>query len=250
MVKSLIRLCWLMRWCSCCSLLTHNSDLIKKLVLRLLSRNPNSDSQQPTNSNSPAFHNYLRYTIRILSSQLTPSVTLDSAAIAKCIKHRLATQDQKTIKSQLDYLILLPNLELKGAELGNILPVLYGRGKQEKGWNNGVLLIAKDPENIRDIAFKEFVPKATRIMVRKLCELRWLFRKVKGYISESMSQFPAEDIGTVSQAFYVVLQYELSEYYKLLGVLEAQLMESNSFSFKFGNFRQLSFVEEIIYLVY
>lgn len=287
------------------------ADLIKELVFRLLSQNPTSDSQQTPNSNSPAFRNSLRYAVRILSSRLTPSIAPDSDAIAESIKRRLATQgkssqaltfaelytkfasitgpgsvnnkwavlyllniiseDRKTTKSQLDYSVLLPNMALNDAELSNVSPVLRVRGKQEKGWNNGVLLVAKDPENIRDIAFREFVnlvreenvvseevlvrdvlyacqgidgnyvkfdsnadgyvlpdsikvPRATRIMVRKLCELGWLFRKVSGYISESMSRFPAEDVGTVGQAFCAALQDELSEYYKLLAVLEAQSM--------------------------
>ncbi|KAK4784295.1 hypothetical protein SAY86_018663 [Trapa natans] len=68
------------------------------------------------------------------------------------------------------------------------------------------------------------VPRATRTIVRKLCELGWLFRKVKGYISESMDRFPAEDVGTVGQALCAALQDELSEYYKLLAILEAQSM--------------------------
>ncbi|XP_058078357.1 gamma-tubulin complex component 3 [Magnolia sinica] len=71
------------------------------------------------------------------------------------------------------------------------------------------------PESIK-------VPRSTRIMVRKLCELGWLFRKVKGYISESMDRFPAEEVGTVGQAFCAALQDELSDYYKLLAVLESQ----------------------------
>ncbi|XP_068645827.1 gamma-tubulin complex component 3-like [Aristolochia californica] len=66
------------------------------------------------------------------------------------------------------------------------------------------------------------VPRATRILVRKLCELGWLFRKVKNYISESMERFPAEEVGTVGQAFCAALQDELSDYYKLLAVLETQ----------------------------
>lgn len=141
----------------------------------------------------------------------------------------------------------------------------------EKGWTGGVLMVTKDPENIRDMAYREFVnllkeenevaeeilvrdvlyacqgidgkyvkfdknadgyiipdsvklPRPTRIMVQKLCELGWLFRKVKDYISESFDRFPAEDVGTVGQAFCAALQDELSEYYKLLAVLEAQAM--------------------------
>ncbi|KAL3637329.1 Gamma-tubulin complex component 3 [Castilleja foliolosa] len=141
----------------------------------------------------------------------------------------------------------------------------------EKRYTGGILMVSKDPENIRDMAYREFVdlikeenevsevvlvrdvlyacqgidgkyikfdekadayvlpdlikaPRATRIMVRKLCELGWLFRKVKAYITESMDRFPSEDVGTVGQAFCAALQDELSEYYKLLAVLEAQAM--------------------------
>ncbi|XP_061346388.1 gamma-tubulin complex component 3 [Gastrolobium bilobum] len=66
------------------------------------------------------------------------------------------------------------------------------------------------------------VPRATRTMVNKLCELGGLFKKVTGYIWQSMDGFPVEEVGTVGQAFCSALQDELSEYYKLLAVLEAQ----------------------------
>ncbi|PWA61831.1 Spc97/Spc98 [Artemisia annua] len=68
------------------------------------------------------------------------------------------------------------------------------------------------------------VGKSVRLMVRKLCELGWLFRKVKGYVDESVERFCDEDVGTVSQAFCAALQDELGEYYKLLAVLQAQEM--------------------------
>ncbi|KAH9321324.1 hypothetical protein KI387_015963, partial [Taxus chinensis] len=67
------------------------------------------------------------------------------------------------------------------------------------------------------------VPKATRDMVRKLCELGWLYKKVKDYISESVERGSMEAIGTVGQAFYAALQEELSDFYKLLAVLEGQV---------------------------
>lgn len=246
--------------------------------------------------------------MRIVTSRLTPSVAPDSAAIAESIKRRLATQgkssealtfadlytkfesktgpgsvnnkwavlyllkivsdDRKNSKNRLDSSLLLPNLaEYEGQMTRN----LKGMKKAERGWSNGVLSVLKDPENLREIAFREFanlvkeeyevseevlvrdalyacqgidgkyvkfdgnidgyalletinVPRPTRIMVRKLCELGWLFRKVKSYITESMARFPAEDVGTVGQAFCAALQDELSEYYKLLAVLEAQSM--------------------------
>ncbi|KAJ8754488.1 hypothetical protein K2173_005649 [Erythroxylum novogranatense] len=277
-------------------------DLVKELVHRLLSQNPNQ------NPNSPDFSSSLRYAIRILQSRLTPSVSIDAAAIAEAVKRRLATQgkssqaltfadlynkfasktgpgsinnkwavlyllkivseDRKSAESAPGSTFLLPNLGLHDSELSDDTRVPK---KDDTGWNNGVLLVTMDPENLREIAFKEFVnlvreenevseevlvrdvlyacqgidgkyvkfdadvdgyvlpdavkvPRGTRLMVRKLCELGWLFRKVKDYICGSMDRFPAEDVGTVGQAFSAALQDELTDYYKLLTVLEAQAM--------------------------
>ncbi|CAH2073828.1 unnamed protein product [Thlaspi arvense] len=284
------------------------ADLVQELVLRLLSQNPQTPNPDP---NSPAFLKTLRYAFRILSSRLTPSVAPDATAIAESLKRRLATQgkssdalafadlytkfasktgpgsvnnkwalvyllkivsdDRKSAINGLDSSVLLPNLGLGDAasSLGNGL--LRGGEAKKKDWSNGVLLVSKDPENLRDIAFREYaalvkeenevteevlvrdvlyacqgidgkyvkfnseidgyavldyvkVPRATRIMVRMLSELGWLFRKVKTFISESMDRFPAEEVGTVGQAFCAALQDELSDYYKLLAVLEAQAM--------------------------
>uniref|UniRef100_A0A2C9V8W6 Uncharacterized protein n=1 Tax=Manihot esculenta TaxID=3983 RepID=A0A2C9V8W6_MANES len=289
-------------------------DLVKELVHRLLSQNPNPktpNSNPNHNPNSSDFQNALRYAIRILSSRLTPSIAPDAAAIAESIKRRLATQgkssqalnfadlfnkfslktgpgsinnkwavlyllkiiseDRKTAKNAPNTVSLLPNLALNDPDLNNDSRVLHNLKRGDRDWDNGVLLVAKDPENLREIAFREYVnlvreenevseevlvrdvlyacqgidgkyvkfdvnadgyvlldtvkvPRTTRLIVRKLCELGWLFRKVKGYISESMDRFPAEDVGTVGQAFCAALQDELSEYYKLLAVLEAQAM--------------------------
>ncbi|CAL5081701.1 unnamed protein product [Urochloa decumbens] len=68
------------------------------------------------------------------------------------------------------------------------------------------------------------VPRSTRTLVRKLCELGWLFRKVRGFISGNISRSPSDagtEVGTVAQAFCSALQEELSDYYKLLAVLES-----------------------------
>ncbi|GJS37926.1 gamma-tubulin complex component 3 [Tanacetum coccineum] len=117
-------------------------------------------------------------------------------------------------------------------------------GNVGNGGNEGVLLVSKDSENLRDVAYKEYgvivkeennvteevlvrdvlyacqgideryvlfdksvdgyilsdsvkVKKSVRVMVRKLCELGWLFRKVKGYVDESVERFCDEDVGTV-----------------------------------------------------
>ncbi|CAN1144370.1 Gamma-tubulin complex component 3 [Linum perenne] len=273
-------------------------DLVKELVHRLLSPNPTTAAA--ANPNPPDLADSLRYAVRILSSRLTPSIAPDAAAIAESIKRRLATQgkssealtfadlnnkfaskvgpgsinnkwavlyllkiiseDRKLSHSSQSSALLLPNLSLDDRESEGL-----------KRGENGVLLVAKDPENLREIAFREFVdlvreendvseevlvrdvlyacqgidgkyvkfdadvdgyvlpetfkvPRASMVMVRKLCELGWLFRKVRGYITESMDSFATEEVGTVGQAFCAALQDELSEYYRLLAVLETQAM--------------------------
>ncbi|KAG2310097.1 hypothetical protein Bca52824_021654 [Brassica carinata] len=239
-------------------------------------------------------------------NRLTPSVSPDASAIAESLKRRLATQgkssdalafadlytkfasktgpgsvnnkwsllyllrivseDRKSAINGLDSSLLLPNLSLGDAASSSSSSL--GRKKSS---SNGVLLVSKDPENLRDVAFREYAslvkeesevteevlvrdvlyacqgidgkyvkfnseidgyavvdyvnaPRATRTMVRMLSELGWLFKKVKTFISESMDRFPGEDVGTVGQAFCAALQDELSDYYKLLAVLEAQAM--------------------------
>ncbi|KAK6941949.1 Gamma tubulin complex component, C-terminal [Dillenia turbinata] len=296
-------------------------DLIKELVHRLLSPNPNisSDLSKPQNPNcSQEFQRAFKYALRILSSRMTPSISSDESAMAESIKRQLVTQGKSSqaltfadlytkfssksgpgsINNKWAVLYLLKVISddrksilgqfsstVSGGltELGNHfdyenssnkndnIRAFGNQRKENKLWNGGVLLISKDPENVREIAFREFVnllkeesdvseevlvrdvlyacqgidgkyvkfdknvdgyalsesvraPRSTRLMIQKLCELGWLFRKVKGYISESMDRFPAEDVGTVGQAFCAAMQDELSEYYKLLAVLEAQAM--------------------------
>eukprot|EP00252_Welwitschia_mirabilis_P025567 TRINITY_DN8041_c0_g1_i1.p1 TRINITY_DN8041_c0_g1~~TRINITY_DN8041_c0_g1_i1.p1 ORF type:complete len:873 (+),score=147.91 TRINITY_DN8041_c0_g1_i1:193-2811(+) len=67
------------------------------------------------------------------------------------------------------------------------------------------------------------VSKSIRVLVRKLCELGWLFRKVRDYIVDSVERSSPASIGTLGQAFCAALQEELSDYYRLLTVLEAQV---------------------------
>ncbi|KAL1312294.1 hypothetical protein HN51_038924 [Arachis hypogaea] len=207
------------------------------------------------------------------SSKTGPGSVNNKWAVVYLLK--IISEDRKGAKSQYCPSNLLPNLSLsddadfgKGKGSSSVKPL---GDNNKKGWDNGVLLVSKDPENRRELAFREFVnlvreenevseevlvrdvlyacqgvdgkyvkfdggsdgagyvlsdsirvPRATRIMVHKLCELGRLFRKVTGYIAQSMDRFPAEDVGTVGQALCSALQDELTEYYKLLAVLEAQ----------------------------
>ncbi|XP_072983837.1 gamma-tubulin complex component 3 [Typha latifolia] len=268
-------------------------DLIKELVLRLLSSSSSSATELPK---------ALRFAHRLLSSRLSPSLSPDEPAMAEAIKRHLAVSGRSSdalafadlhsklaarssspgsIRNRWALLYLLKSLSNSSSAIGVTtiaggLPVLPlddhnpppPTAKKTLASSGGVLLVSKDPENIREIALREYaelvmdeaevsesalvrdvlyacqgidgryvrfdkssdgydlpeslkLPRSTRTMVRKLCELGWLFRKVRGYITESMGLFPAEEVGTVGQAFCSALQDELSDYYRLLAVLES-----------------------------
>ncbi|CAM8966849.1 unnamed protein product [Rhodiola kirilowii] len=312
------------------------TDLIKELVLRLTS----SSSLNP-DSNDLDFHKSLRYAIRILTSRMSPSIAPDSAAMAESIKRHLATQGNSSKaltfselytrfasktgpgsicnKWAVLYLLKVVSQDRRNALIksGSVvedaisggLPALFEDDFRisddskalNRGREHGVLFVMKDPENIRELAFREYVnllkeesevseevlvrdvlytcqgvdgtyvrfdsktgeyslndaikvTRATKNMVRKLCELGGLFRRVKTYISESMDRFPAEDVGTIGQAFCAAMQDELSEYYKLLAVLESQsmnpipLVSESATSGNYLSLRRLSvwFVEPMV----
>lgn len=283
-------------------------DLVKELVHRLLSQSPQSQ-QNPQNPNfENSFRYALRILSSRLTPSIAPDAAAIAESVKRRLAThgkssdalsfadlfakfssktgpgsvnnkwaviyllKIISEDRKSAKNVVNSSNLLPNLGVHELESKNDSRVLNGKEDKQLGWRkNGVLLVNKDPENLRDVAFREFVnlvkeenevseevlvrdvlyccqgidgkyvkfntmvdgyclsdlvkvPRATRVMVRKLCELGWLFRKVRGYISESMDRFPAEDVGTVGQAFCAALQDELLEYYKLLAVLEAQAM--------------------------
>lgn len=283
-------------------------DLVKELVHRLLLQSPQSQ-QNPQNPNfENSFRYALRILSSRLTPSIAPDAAAIAESVKRRLAThgkssdalsfadlfakfssktgpgsvnnkwaviyllKIISEDRKSAKNVVNSSTLLPNLGVHELESKNDSRVLNGKEDKQLGWRkNGVLLVNKDPENLRDVAFREFVnlvkeenevseevlvrdvlyccqgidgkyvkfntmvdgyclsdlvkvPRATRVMVRKLCELGWLFRKVRGYISESMDRFPAEDVGTVGQAFCAALQDELLEYYKLLAVLEAQAM--------------------------
>ncbi|GFY99835.1 spindle pole body component 98 [Actinidia rufa] len=170
---------------------------------------------------------------------MTPSIAADETSMAESIKRLLASHGNSSDAltfADLYSQILYQNCPWKHKK--QVVCALHAqshlRGSEEpKGpirfddfhWGIDEKFVKFD-KNMDGYALPDTVSVSgsTRIMVRELCELGWLFRKAKGYISESMDRFPAEDVGTVGQAFCAALQDELSEYYKLLAVLEAQSM--------------------------
>ncbi|CAL6430657.1 predicted protein [Bathycoccus prasinos] len=62
---------------------------------------------------------------------------------------------------------------------------------------------------------------------RKICELGWLYRKVKSTSDAPTSAFAKETEGATRSAFRSALSNELSKHYKMLAVLEAKVQNNN-----------------------
>nr|KYP70625.1 Gamma-tubulin complex component 3 isogeny [Cajanus cajan] len=232
-------------------------DLVKELVQRLLSQNlpPNSP---PLNPNSPEFINSLRYAHRILSSRLTPSVAPDAAAIADSIKRRLAAHARSS--EALSFADLFSKFAHKAQSVNNKWAVIYllkiisedrhhshhqpppllpnlafsqPATHHHKPWTNGALLISKDPDNRRDVAFRDFVAfvreeneVSEEALVRDvLYACQGVDGKFVKFESES-KRYAVPDSVRVPRAtrsiVHSLCELGVFEYYKLLAVLEAQ----------------------------
>ncbi|KAK3602163.1 hypothetical protein CHS0354_029168 [Potamilus streckersoni] len=66
------------------------------------------------------------------------------------------------------------------------------------------------------------IPKSIRQMISKLSENGWLYNKIKNYVE---SRSADKTFGLVGQSFCAALHQELTEYYRLIAVLEAQLQQ-------------------------
>ncbi|KAF7078034.1 hypothetical protein CFC21_082512 [Triticum aestivum] len=256
-----------------------SGDLVKELVLRLV----------PADSGGA-----LRFAHRLLSSRLAPAVFPDEHALAESVKRRLAASGRPDDTLAFADLHSKLSARSRPASLWPLLYLLDSLSPHRRGAAaclpdlptaapprhaprapgtpaGGAALVSKDPDNIREIALREYtelvldetevseatlvrdvlyacqgidgryvrydkasdtydlpagvrVPGSTRTLVRKLCEVGWLFRKVRGFVSDNVSRLPshaATEVGTVAQAFCSALQEELSDYYKLLAVLES-----------------------------
>ena len=75
------------------------------------------------------------------------------------------------------------------------------------------------------------VPFPIRDFIDKLNELGWLFRKVRKFLNARVGD---KALGLVGQSFCAALHKELTEYYKLLAVLEAQQTQSAESAFSDG----------------
>uniref|UniRef100_M8BJJ5 Gamma-tubulin complex component n=1 Tax=Aegilops tauschii TaxID=37682 RepID=M8BJJ5_AEGTA len=192
-------------------------DLVKELVLRLAPAESGGGGRDAGGA--------LRFAHRLLSSRLAPAVLPDEHAASRVPGTPaggvvLVSKDPDNIReiALREYTELVLD-ETEVSEAALVRDVLYAcQGIDGRYVRDDKASDTYDPpEGVR-------VPRSTRTLVRKLCEVGWLFRKVRGFISDNVSRLPshaATEVGTVAQAFCSALQEELSDYYKLLAVLES-----------------------------
>lgn len=64
------------------------------------------------------------------------------------------------------------------------------------------------------------ISKPMEDMVFKLVDIGWLYIKIRSFIKNNMDN---PNVGLVGQSLCAALQHELTEYYKLIAILEAQI---------------------------
>lgn len=70
------------------------------------------------------------------------------------------------------------------------------------------------------INFQAGIPKSIRQLVGKLAECGWLYSKTKNYVQTKSTD---KTFGLVGQSFCSALHQELTEYYRMIAVLEGQV---------------------------
>lgn len=72
------------------------------------------------------------------------------------------------------------------------------------------------------ISNKLQVHRPLRVLVRRVCEIGWMYRRVRSYIAKIMA---SPNKGLVEQALCGALENELTDYFRLIAVLESQLSQ-------------------------
>ncbi|XP_021351512.1 gamma-tubulin complex component 3-like [Mizuhopecten yessoensis] len=181
------------------------------------------------NSNPTVPHSYMPVTTfnsveldrtgssRTLGSRLASTLTRQEKSNTALVPSR----DRRRNKPDSNILVLRgdkTSFELPEAEL--IKDLVYAFQGIEGKW------IKFDPskEGYR-IDSQAGIPKAIRQLVSKLAECGWLYSKTKDYIQTRSAD---KTFGLVGQSFCAALHQELTEYYRLIAVLEGQLNQGDT----------------------
>mmetsp|Transcript_67 Transcript_67/g.225 ORF Transcript_67/g.225 Transcript_67/m.225 type:complete len:905 (+) Transcript_67:342-3056(+) len=101
---------------------------------------------------------------------------------------------------------------------------------------DGHLIKFSPPNDAYTISPLVKLPQAQRKLAQKLCELGWLYRHLSDYVRRTVHE---ESLGLVSQSFSSALQSELTEFFRLIAILESQLPSSGNGSAPGLTLRQL-----------
>jgi gamma-tubulin complex component 3 len=69
------------------------------------------------------------------------------------------------------------------------------------------------------------IPAPTKVLIHRLAELGYLYNRVEGFVRQRDS---ASEIGMIEQSLCHYLQAQLTEYYRLIAILETQMSQNDN----------------------
>lgn len=157
------------------------------------------------------------------------TIVQDEMSISSRNTRRRLARDESPHSNDMDIDILPPAIQLARAKeeqrnetalayvsesdlLRDLIFIFQGIDGQYIKYNQEL----NDYAFISDIS----VSKPMKDMVLKLADLGWLYIRIRNFIQLNIDN---PNIGLVGQSLCAALQHELTEYYKLIAILEAQI---------------------------
>lgn len=102
------------------------------------------------------------------------------------------------------------------------------RGEVVMDFNPGPVEVEEGIEFVLDNT-DYTIPAPTRVLLHTIAELGWLYRKIDGAINEDREATDRKlrTVGMVEQSLHAALKSEMTEYYRLIAILEGQLDETS-----------------------
>nr|KAJ3421485.1 Gamma-tubulin complex component 3 [Polyrhizophydium stewartii] len=159
-----------------------------------------------------------QYCMRILGSRISPTIVSDEAHVTALMQKQGEGAVFSAYYTPKHVEDALKNTLTETDIIHDVLFVFQGVDGKHIKFDDESDFFVLDPSLT--------VPKPTRELVRHLCEVGWLYRKINQQLKTAI-QSPS--LGLYEQSFYSTIQSELVDYYRLVAMIENQL-ETNELS--------------------